>query len=185
MIPDPLHPAIVHYPIVLATLLPLAAVVALILIAKGGHARKTWAFVVALSAMLALASAVKTGESQEDAVEEVVAEEPIHEHEEAGERMLIFSGIGVLLVGLGLANGGLGRAGRWIGTAGSVALLVAAYQVGRLGGESVALLVAAYQVGRLGGELVYEHGAAQAYIEEAAPAAVPTAAESEEDRDGD
>jgi uncharacterized membrane protein len=158
MIPDPLHPAIVHYPIVLATLLPLAAVVALILIAKGGHARKTWAFVVALSAMLALASyvAVKTGESQEDAVEEVVAEEPIHEHEEAGERMLIFSGIGVLLVGLGLANGGLGRAGRWIGTAGSVALLVAAYQVGRLGGE-----------------LVYEHGAAQAYIEEAAPAAVP------------
>ena len=150
MIPDPLHPAIVHYPIVLATLLPLAAVVALILIAKGGHTRKTWAFVVVLSAMLALASyvAVKTGELEEDVVEEVVAEEPIHEHEEAGERLLIFSGIGVLLMGLGLANGGLGRVGRWIGTAGSVLLLVAAYQVGRLGGE-----------------LVYEHGAAQAYTD--------------------
>jgi uncharacterized membrane protein len=162
MIPDPLHPAIVHYPIALATLLPLAAVVALILIGRGAPARKTWTFVVALSAMLALASyvAVKTGESQEDVVEEVVAEEPIHEHEEAGERMLIFSGIGLLLVGLGLANGGLGRAGRWIGTAGSVALLVAAYQVGRLGGE-----------------LVYEHGAAQAYIEDALPASAPSAAE--------
>jgi uncharacterized membrane protein len=162
MLPDPLHPAIVHYPIVLATLLPLAAVVALILIARGLPARKTWAFVVVLSAMLAFTSyvAVKTGESQEDVVEEVVAEEPIHEHEEAGEGMLIFSGIGVLLVGLGLANGGLGRAGRWIGTAGSVVLLVAAYQVGRLGGE-----------------LVYEHGAAQAYIEDALPTSAPSGAE--------
>ncbi|NNG16452.1 MAG: hypothetical protein HKM89_08225 [Gemmatimonadales bacterium] len=154
MLPDPLHPAIVHYPIVLATLLPLAAIIALIMIARGSHARKTWAFVVVLSALLAVASfvAVKTGEAEEDAVEEVVAEEPIHEHEEAGERMLIFSGIGVVLMGLGLASGGLGRAGRWIGTAGSVALFVAAYQVGRLGGE-----------------LVYEHGAAEAYLEEAAP----------------
>ena len=162
MIPDPLHPAIVHYPIVLATLLPLAAVVALILIARGSPVRKTWAFVVVLSAMLALASfvAVKTGESQEDAVEEVVAEEPIHEHEEAGERMLIFSGIGVLLMGLGLANGKLGRAGRWIGTA-----------------AGAGLLVAAYQVGSLGGELVYKHGAAQAYVDDAAPASVPSGAE--------
>ena len=170
MLPDPLHPAIVHYPIVLATLLPLAAIVALILIARGLNARKTWAFVVVLSALLAVASyvAVKTGESQEDVVEEVVAEEPIHEHEEAGERMLIFSGIGVLLMGLGLANGGLGRGGRWIGTAGSVAILVAAYQVGRLGGE-----------------LVYEHGAAQAYLEEAVPGSVPEATESGEEPDED
>ena len=173
MIPDPLHPAIVHYPIVLATLLPLAAIVALILIARGSNARKTWAFVVALSAMLLLASyvSVKTGESQEDVVEEIVAEEPIHEHEEAGERMLIFSGVGMLLMGIGLANGRLGRAGRWIGTAGSVVVLVMAYQVGRLGGE-----------------LVYQHGAAQAYVDESTPQSMPSGAEhedSDENRDED
>ncbi|TFG52971.1 MAG: hypothetical protein E4H37_04505 [Gemmatimonadales bacterium] len=150
MLPDPLHPAVVHFPVVLAALLPLAAVVALILIARGAHARKTWAFVVALSAMLAAASwaAVETGQDEEDTVEKVVAEEPIHEHEEAGERMLIFSGIGVLLVGLGLANGKVGQAGRWIGTV-----------------AAVGLLVASYQVGRLGGELVYQHGAAGAYTD--------------------
>lgn len=150
MLPDPLHPAIVHYPIVLATLLPLAAIVALILIARGSNARKTWTVIVVLSALLAVASfvALRTGEAEEEAVEEVVAEDPLHEHEEAGERMLVFSGVGVLLMAIGLANGKLGRAGRWIGTAGSVVLLVAAYQAGKLGGE-----------------LVYEHGAASAYTD--------------------
>ncbi len=150
MIPDPLHPAVVHFPIVLAALLPLAAVVALILIARGAAARKTWSFVVALSVMLALASwaAVETGQDEEDTVEKVVAEEPIHEHEEAGERMLIFSGIGVVLVGLGLVNGKVGQVGRWIGTI-----------------AAVGLVVASYQVGRLGGELVYQHGAASAYTD--------------------
>jgi len=150
MIPDPLHPAVVHFPIVLAALLPLAAIVALILIARGAPAQKTWSFVVALSVMLALASwaAVETGQDEEDTVEKVVAEEPIHEHEEAGERMLIFSGIGVVLVGLGLANGKIGQVGRWIGTI-----------------AAVGLVGASYQVGRLGGELVYQHGAASAYTD--------------------
>ena len=40
MIPEPLHPAVVHFPIVLVVLLPLAAMTALLLIRRGEEARK-------------------------------------------------------------------------------------------------------------------------------------------------
>ena len=150
MIPSPLHPAVVHFPIVLAVLLPLASVVALILIKRGVAARPIWGVVVALAAVLVLSSwlAVETGEEEEDAVEAVVSEQPIHEHEEAAEAFFILSGLVLAILAGGLVGGWAGPPARYIGAFGSAVLLVAGYQVGHTGGN-----------------LVYSYGAAQVYVQ--------------------
>lgn len=156
MIPEPLHPAVVHFPIVLAFLLPIFALGTLWAIRRGASHLRAWALPVALAGALALSAwvAVETGEAQEDRVESVLAEGVLHEHEEAGERFLVLAGVLFLVTGVGLLPGTVGTAGRVVGTAGTVALLVAAIQVGAAGGE-----------------LVYEHGAASAYVESAGQAA--------------
>src|SRR5690349_1283648 len=71
----PLHPLVVHFPVVLAILLPISAVVALLVIRKGATPRRVWSVPVAVAAALALSAwvATETGESQEDRVERVVA----------------------------------------------------------------------------------------------------------------
>jgi uncharacterized membrane protein len=148
MIPQPLHPAVVHFPIVLVVLLPIAALCALLLIRRGEEARKMWVPVTVLALALAGSAwiAVETGEEEEDAVEEVVAESAIHEHEEAAELFLPLSAGVFLLVGAGLLRGEPGRIARHVGT-------VAAF----------GLVAVGVNVGHTGGELVYEHGAASAY----------------------
>lgn len=158
MIPDPLHPAVVHLPLVLAFLLPVAALLAWWAIRRGSHRIYVWAVPVGLAVVLTAASwfAVETGEAQEERVEGVVPESALHEHEEAGERLLLFSGITAVLLAGGLAAGAVGAAARIVGTA-----------------ASIVVLVPAVQVGAAGGELVYRHGAASAYLEgEADPGTV-------------
>ena len=144
----PLHPLVVHFPIVLVTLLPISIGVALWMIRKGTTPRRVWAVPVALAAALALSAwvATETGESQEDRVERVVARGALHGHEEAAERFLVLSGVLVLVTAAGLSRGNVGRAAR----------LVSA--VGALG-----LVAAGVQVGHSGGSLVYREGAANAY----------------------
>lgn len=144
----PLHPLVVHFPIVLVTLLPISVGIALWMIRKGTTPRRVWAVPVALAAALALSAwvATETGESQEDRVERVVARGALHGHEEAAERFLVLSGVLVLVTAAGLSRGNVGRAAR----------LVSA--VGALG-----LVAAGVQVGHSGGSLVYREGAANAY----------------------
>lgn len=153
MLPDPLHPAVVHFPIVLVVLLPIAALVALWAIHRGRPARWTWAVPLSLSAALALSAwvALQTGEADEERVERVVSESALHEHEEAGERFFVLSGVLLLIVAAGMTGGTLGRAGRILSTVGSIGLIYAGVQVGEAGGE-----------------LVYQHGAASAYTQDAA-----------------
>lgn len=150
MVPDPLHPAVVHFPMALAALLPLAAVLALWAIHRGGRALHVWAVPVALAALLTGTAwlSLETGEEEEDRVEAVVSEAALHEHEEAAERFLLFAGLLTVVAGVGLAGGALGSAGRILAT------------VGTLG-----VLAAGIQVGSLGGELVYTHGAGAAYVD--------------------
>lgn len=175
MIPNPLHPAIVHFPVVFAVLLPLATIIALFLISRGGRFRRMWTLPALFAVGLAVASyaAVQTGEAQEDRVEAVVGDAPMHEHEEAAEQFLLFSLIVAGIALIGFARGNLGTSARWLATAGALAL---AY-----GG---------YRVGHTGGELVYQHGAASAYvdgnaasIDEGVIAASDAEAEDEEDDD--
>jgi uncharacterized membrane protein len=166
MLPDPLHPAIVHFPIVFVVLLPLVAAGALWAIRRGGAPRRVWAIPALLAAGLTLSAwvAVRTGEAQEEKVEAVVARRPFHTHEEAAERFLALSGVLLLVTAAGFAPGVAGRAAR--------ALTV----VGALG-----LAVAGAQVGHTGGQLVYEHRAASAY---ATPPQATIPAEAGEDDDG-
>jgi uncharacterized membrane protein len=149
VLPNPLHPAIVHFPIVLAFLLPLFAIGALVAIRRGARPLRAWSLPLAVGAALTLSSwvAVETGEDQDERVERVVGNAPLETHEEAAELFLTLSGVLLLVSATGLVRGVVGRAGRVTATVGAVALVVAAAQVGHSGGE-----------------LVYRHGAASAYV---------------------
>lgn len=166
MLPEPLHPAVVHFPLVFALLLPILAAIAIWRIHDGAPVR-TWGTVVLLAA-LAFGSgfvASRTGGAEEERVEGVLAsEEPLHEHEEAAEFFLLVSGVTAGLAILGFAPGLIGRSARLLALLGA---LGAAGAVGR--------------TGFLGGELVFRHGAAAAYTAGASGAADSAAAGERED----
>lgn len=150
MLPDPLHPAIVHLPIALAVLLPLAALASALAVARGWLPGRAWVLVVALHALLVASAflAVETGEHEEERVERAVSERFIEAHEERAESFLWIAAAALAVTGAGMLSGALGSAAR----AGSV--------IAALG-----VLVAGAAVGHSGGELVYRHGAASAYVQ--------------------
>jgi uncharacterized membrane protein len=149
MLPNPLHPAVVHFPIVLAMLAPLVAAGALYAIRRGAAPLKAWGITTAVIAALVLSAwvATETGEDQEERVERVVAEQPINRHEEAAE-LFLYASAGVLaLAVVGLARNRVGVIGRVAATIGTLALIGVGWNVGHTGGS-----------------LVYEYGAASAYV---------------------
>lgn len=148
MLPNPLHPAVVHFPVVLAFLLPLFAAGAIWAIRRGARPRRAWSIPFAGAAVLALSAwlAVETGEAQDERVERVVAEQPLSAHEEMAEAFLTGSAVLVVVAAVGLVGGLAGRAARIVTALGSVALVVGAARVGHTGGQ-----------------LVYRYGAASAY----------------------
>ena len=168
MLPQPLHPAVVHFPIAFAVLLPISAVLALWAIRRGAKPLRAWAVPLALAVALTGSGwvALETGEAQEDRIEAIVGEGPLHEHEEAAERFLLLSGILTLVAAGGMAGGVFGTASRFVASLGSVLILAAGIQVGAAGGD-----------------LVYKYGAAQAYVENPAATSVRHSERSErEDR---
>lgn len=137
MLPNPLHPAVVHFPIVLALLSPLVAIGVLWAIRRGGGTRRNWTFLAALLAALALSAwvSLETGEEQEERVEDAVAAQPLHAHAGAAETFLVLSG-GVLAIALvGFAGGRIGRIARAAATAGTLVLAIAVVRVGHTGGQ--------------------------------------------------
>lgn len=163
LIPNPLHPAVVHMPIVLAMLTPIFAVGALIAIRRGGRPPVVWGLAIAVLALLSASAwaSLETGEDQEERVEQVVPEVALESHQEAAEA---FMSLTVLLLVIGTA----GLLPRRAGTVARVVTTVG----------SVAIVVAAWQVGHSGGELVYRHGAASAYAG-ADPLSDPAAGQNE------
>jgi uncharacterized membrane protein len=149
MLPNPLHPAVVHFPIVLTVILPLFVGGAWWAIARGARPSRAWALPTALAAALLLSAfvAVRTGESEEERVEKVVSEQILHEHEEAAERFIVLSGVLLGLMTVGLLRGTVGGGARVVATAGVLVVLAAGVQVGKAGGD-----------------LVYREGAASAYV---------------------
>lgn len=149
MLPNPLHPAIVHFPIALVVLLPFFAIGALWAIHKGARPSRAWSIPMVVAAALTLSAfvALRTGKAQEETVERAVGERALEGHEEAAERFLILSGVLLVVSGAGLAGGVVGRAARLVSAAGAIGLVIAGVQVGDSGGK-----------------LVYQHGAASAYV---------------------
>jgi uncharacterized membrane protein len=149
MLPNPLHPAIVHLPIALALLAPLVATITWLAIRARAVGSQGWALAVLFQVLLLGSGwlALETGENEEERVEKVVAERLIEQHEEAAERLLGISAVVCAASFVGLAAGRVGAVGR------AATILIGA-----------AAFAAAVAVGHSGGELVYRHGAAGAYV---------------------
>lgn len=156
MLPDPLHPAVVHFPIVLALLAPLVAGALLFAIQSRRAPARAWLGVVVLQLAVVGAGWVATeaGEDEEERVEEVVPEAAIEAHEESAERFMWIAGVALPVVAAGLLGGPIGMGAR---VAGVLVTLVAGWAV--------------MDAGSHGGDLVYRHGAANAYIDMDAGAA--------------
>ena len=167
MLPDPLHPAVIHLPIALAVLMPGLAALSIYLIYKGFLPSRSWGAIVLLQALLVASAwaALETGEREEERVERIVAERHIETHEEAAERFFIFAWIGLLASAAGLLPRRVGSVARVAGTF-----------------ASLAVLAAGISVGHHGAELVYRYGAASAYVDGTGAA---SAAHSDEDFDDD
>jgi uncharacterized membrane protein len=148
-LPDPLHPVVVHFPIVFAALLPWIAFGALFATARGWRPGRAWAGVVLAAALVAGAGwmAEETGEDQMKRVEKVVGKDLVEHHAERAEHFVELAVATALLAAGGLFGGRIGRVAR-------VATAIA----------SLAVLGAVVLTGKSGGELVYKHGAANAYL---------------------
>jgi uncharacterized membrane protein len=144
----PFHPLIVHFPIVLSVILPVAAILAL-LADRFRKERKYWAAVVLIHALLLGSGylALQAGERDEERVEKVLASEaPLETHSDKAEFFVGATGLSLLVTALGLVSGPIGMSGRVLGSL-----------------ASLLLLFLGFQVGHTGGELIYKHGAAAAF----------------------
>jgi len=169
MLPNPLHPAVVHFPIVLMFLLPIITGAALWRLHDGAR-RRSWGLVVLTAAAVTGSGwfATRTGNTQEEFVEDVVAEQPIHDHEEAGDTFVLVSWIVLGIAVVGAFPGLAGRAGRALTLAGALALVYFGWRTGDLGGK-----------------LAYQHGAAAAYVTDSATVTARPAGERRENHDDD
>lgn len=145
----PLHPAIVHLPLGLAVVMPLVAAALAWAIWKDRLPIRAWVMAAGVQALLLGGAllAMRTGEGDEDRVEDLVGKAALHIHEEMAEQFVWTVGITLALAVL--------------------ALFVKRPLAHRLMAATVAgtliVLGAGFRVGHAGGELVYVHGAASAY----------------------
>ena len=153
----PLHPALVHLPVALAFILPPLAILISVMLLRGVWPRSVWGVVLGLQ-ILTFGGALlaeRTGEQDEEKVEEVVPENAIHQHEELAERFTTFAGVmaGLTLLGLLLPE----RFARYTWVPASTLLFVGTWF--------------AYEVGHAGGTLVYRYNAGS--VSSAAAGALP------------
>lgn len=148
-LPSPLHPAVVHFPIVL---LLLGAVVAVATaFTKRGQLPQLAAVLLALGAIGTLV-AVQTGERDGEIVGETPAIEALlDEHEEWAERTQIAAVVAALLAAAAFAATQWAVTARWLVVARSLRI---ATGVGALLAAGCVI-----QTGHYGGQLVYRHGA--------------------------
>jgi uncharacterized membrane protein len=161
----PLHPAIVHFPLGVAMIMPfVAAGFAWALWTRRAGAT-AWIAVVVLQAALLGSSlvAINTGGNDEERVERVVLESAIETHEEAADQFAWASGVTLVLAALVLVFRKRELAGPL-----TAAVVLATIAVAGLG----------LRVGHAGGQLVYVHGAAAAFATAGAPASVNTSSEA-------
>lgn len=142
-IPDPLHPAVVHFPIVL--LLAGAGVAVVAVFVRRWHLPVLAAIVLAAGAAGSVVATV-TGGREEELVGELsgAAETVLEEHEEWGETTRNLAVVTALLAIAAAATTNVRFAGRWLSVVTALLALAAAYAVA--------------ETGHYGGRLVYRHG---------------------------
>jgi len=142
----PLHPAIVHLPIALGLITPLLLVVVLIGQKKLTWHKTTWLLVILSNLLIATTAffAERSGEEDYDRVEIVVGDEPVHEHEEWGEKVLVSALTALTLSVVAYFVSGFGL----------VYVTLAA---------NLVVMFLVLQAGRTGGELIYIYGGAAAH----------------------
>jgi uncharacterized membrane protein len=164
--PNPLHPVLVHVPLGLAVALPLLAIGVAVALWRNALPRRAWVLVVALQIVLVGGglAAFQAGHKDGDRVEKIVGEKAVDEHEERAEAFLWAAGAVAVV-----------SAAVLLVPAGAVVPLAAVAALG-------SLVVAGLGIwtGKAGGALVYERGAASAYVGRGS--AAPVAEPSEEHR---
>lgn len=147
----PLHPKLVHLPIALAVLMPLVTAGLLAAWWRGWLPRRTWLVAVILQGVLLGSGllAQRSGEADEDRAEAVAPEAAIEDHEEAATVFVAASAVVLVITAAAAAlrNERAARAAAALATVGAVAVLWLGYRVGEAGGR-----------------LVYQHGAAAAFV---------------------
>lgn len=145
------HPKVVHLPLALCVLMPLIAGGVTFACLRGRLDCRAWVIVFLLQGSMFGTGlvAMYTGGEEEERIAEIVPERYIEAHEEAAEVFVWASAIlfGLMGVPLLLSEGELRNA-----------LLIFAC-IG-----SVVALALGYRAGEAGGRLVYEYGAASAYL---------------------
>ena len=142
VIPDPLHPAIVHFPIVLILLGTVAAV--------GAAFWRKHQLPLIAGVLLALGAigawvAVETGESDGGLVEKTSpqSETLLDSHEDWAKRTLAAAAVGAVAAVVSVALFRFPRTARVIGSVAAVIAIFASYAV--------------FETGHRGGALVYKH----------------------------
>ncbi len=167
--PAPLHPVIVHVPLVLAGVVPFVVGWLTWRAFRGGASRRAWLVALALQAVVVGGAlvALETGGDEEERVEQVVPEAAIEAHEARAELFTIGAGVAGLLIA-----GAVALRGRASGAAGAAATAA-----------SLVVVLLGVRTGSAGGELVYQHGAAAVYAhtQPALAGDAPVAADRDDD----
>jgi uncharacterized membrane protein len=145
----PLHPLIVHVPLVLAGLVPIVAGFLAWQTWRGRGSRAQWLVAIALQAVIVIGAlvAIDTGGDEAGTVHTVVPRDAIHEHAQAAHwfEYASFATLAVLVVAAALRE-------RRAAIAGLVAAVIAAVMV-----------ATGIRAGHLGGKVVFEYDAPAAY----------------------
>jgi uncharacterized membrane protein len=155
MLPDPLHPAVVHFPIVLMYIAPIVVVWAAWRARRSEFPMRTWLIVPVFFGAIVVSGFVakQTGNDGEELAEEFVDHDVIETHEERGEQFVLFA-LGAFIVSIaGFASGKAGQALKGL-------TLIAAL-------TGVVLIT---RVGHSGGTMVYDHMVGQAGTDQAGAA---------------
>jgi len=143
----PLHPMVVHFPITLAVLIPLAMIAVIAASKKITNQRAVWAVIFGFCVLLTVSSFVsmKLGETEEEKVEKVVSEQIVENHAEWGEAFAWTTLLPLLFTGLMLKK-----------KHPLLKYLAAA--------SGLAVLALGVVTGHEGAELVYKHNAGKVYL---------------------
>ena len=151
------HPKLVHVPLALGLLMPLIALGLLFAWWRAWLDPRGWLVAVALQGILVASgvAAERSGEREADRVEAFVPERFLEAHGDAAELFVLASFAVFVLMVIAFALAVVARRGAQ-----------ATATVATLG--TFVVLVLAFRTGAAGGRLVYEHGAAAAYVGPAA-----------------